>query len=550
MEKNPGITGVRRAVGRPFRSPAAPRVPVDPPARTDGAYGDRLQRGERVSGSGDRKQQDVVDTGTEADGGDEAEEETALGGCVADRLGEKADHPARDDEFHEDEQPSAPEDGRGGKRRREVDDHGGEGGPFSEAEEVDPDGRRDAVEGVAGDGEGADPAGDRHVGPSPPEERPRAGGDEGGPDEDTGRGGDPEGIASEANGDDGRDDGQEDGGADAADERGGSPRRRVGDEPRRPGEDGDGEIDRGRAGERADRGGERPEDIEDMDGGAEDHPRCRGEDEALGDGRAATREEGGDGDEAGEQGEEVGERRESEPLGEQRQAHGGKAGSRRESLTLRGRKTRGMDRAAFAACIDHTVLGPETTAADAQEVVVAAAEYGTNACVPPCYVGEVRAAAPDVTLATVVGFPHGQHAPGVKREEAVAAWEAGADELDVVVNVGRLRAGDGDAVVDELSELVAAVPLPVKVIVEAPLLTEAEKRRAGEAAVAADADYLKTGTGFAGPATVADVELLAEYLPVKASGGIDTTERARAMLDAGAERIGASAGVALVEGFE
>ncbi|MFD1632226.1 deoxyribose-phosphate aldolase [Haloplanus ruber] len=209
-----------------------------------------------------------------------------------------------------------------------------------------------------------------------------------------------------------------------------------------------------------------------------------------------------------------------------------------------------MDRAEFAARIDHTVLGPETTAADAQEVVVAAAEYGTNACVPPCYVDEVRAAAPDVTLATVVGFPHGQHAPGVKREEAVAAWEAGADELDVVVNVGRLRAGDDDAVVDELSELVAAVPLPVKVIVEAPLLTEAETHRAGEAAVAADADYLKTGTGFAGPATVTDVELLAAYLPVKASGGIDTTERARAMLDAGAERIGASAGVALVEGFE
>ncbi|QGX95957.1 deoxyribose-phosphate aldolase [Haloplanus rallus] len=208
-----------------------------------------------------------------------------------------------------------------------------------------------------------------------------------------------------------------------------------------------------------------------------------------------------------------------------------------------------MDRAEFAARIDHTVLGPATTPADARGVVAAAAEYGTNACVPPCYVSEVRGEA-DVTLATVVGFPHGQHAPAIKREEAVAAWEAGADELDVVVNVGRLKAGDDDAVTAELAELVAAVPVPVKVIVEAPLLTDAEKRRAGEAAVAADADYLKTGTGFSGPATVADVELLAEYLPVKASGGIDTTERARAMLDAGAKRIGASAGVALVEGFE
>jgi len=209
-----------------------------------------------------------------------------------------------------------------------------------------------------------------------------------------------------------------------------------------------------------------------------------------------------------------------------------------------------MDRADFAARIDHTVLGPETTPTDARRVVREAAEHGTNACIPPCYVAEVVDETPDVTVMTVVGFPHGQHDPEVKREEAVEAWEDGADELDVVVNVGRVKAGEMEAVVDELAELVAAVPVPVKVIVEAPLLTEAEKRRAGEAAVAADADYLKTGTGFSGPATVEDVALLAEYLPVKASGGIGTYEAARAMLDAGAERIGASAGVELVEGFD
>jgi len=209
-----------------------------------------------------------------------------------------------------------------------------------------------------------------------------------------------------------------------------------------------------------------------------------------------------------------------------------------------------MNRAAFAARIDHTVLGPETTPADARRVVREAAAHGTNACIPPCYVAEVVAEAPAVTVMTVVGFPHGQHDPEVKREEAVEAWEDGADELDVVLNVGRLKAGDDRAVVDELAELVAAVPVPVKVIVEAPLLTEDEKRRAGEAAVEADADYLKTGTGVSGPATVEDVALLAEYLPVKASGGIGTYEEANAMLDAGAERIGASAGVDLVDGFE
>jgi deoxyribose-phosphate aldolase len=209
-----------------------------------------------------------------------------------------------------------------------------------------------------------------------------------------------------------------------------------------------------------------------------------------------------------------------------------------------------MDRADFAARIDHTVLGPETTPADARRVVTAAAAYGTNACVPPCYVAEVVDEAPDVTVMTVVGFPHGQHDPEVKREEAVEAWEDGADELDVVLNVGRMKAGEMGAVIDELSELVAAVPVPVKVIVEASLLTETEKRRAAEAAVESDADYLKTGTGFAGPATVEDVALLAEYLPVKASGGIGTYEEAKAMLDAGAVRIGASAGVDIVEGFE
>jgi deoxyribose-phosphate aldolase len=208
-----------------------------------------------------------------------------------------------------------------------------------------------------------------------------------------------------------------------------------------------------------------------------------------------------------------------------------------------------MDLGTLAARIDHTVLGPETTPADVRRVVDEAAEYGTNACVPPCYVAEAAERAPDVTVATVVGFPHGQHAPPVKREEAVDAWEAGADELDVVTNVGRLRAGEDDAVVEELRDVVAAVPTPVKVIVEAPLLSTAELRRACEAAVDADADFVKTATGFAGGgATVADVELMAEYLPVKASGGVGDYETATAMVDAGAERIGASAGVDILRG--
>jgi deoxyribose-phosphate aldolase len=187
---------------------------------------------------------------------------------------------------------------------------------------------------------------------------------------------------------------------------------------------------------------------------------------------------------------------------------------------------------------------------DVERILDEAAEHGMNACVPPCYVAEAAEYAPDVTTATVVGFPHGQHAPEIKREEAAQAWKQGADEVDVVLNVGRLQAGEDEAVETELAEVVAAVPIPVKVIIETALLTDDEKHRACRLASEADADFVKTSTGFAdGGATVADVELMAEYLPVKASGGVGSYEEARAMLDAGASRIGASSGVAIVEGF-
>ncbi|WP_435075552.1 deoxyribose-phosphate aldolase [Halorubrum sp. HHNYT27] len=209
-----------------------------------------------------------------------------------------------------------------------------------------------------------------------------------------------------------------------------------------------------------------------------------------------------------------------------------------------------MNRDEFAASIDHTVLGPETTWSDVETVLAEAAEHGMNACIPPCYVAEAIDS-DDVpsTVATVVGFPHGQHAPKAKRDEAVRAWDHGADEVDLVINVGRLKAGEDDVVAAEISDVVAAVPIPVKVIIETALLTDDEKHRACAAAVDADADMVKTSTGFAdGGATVPDVELMSEYLPVKASGGVGSYEEATAMLEAGAERIGASSGVAIVEG--
>lgn len=203
--------------------------------------------------------------------------------------------------------------------------------------------------------------------------------------------------------------------------------------------------------------------------------------------------------------------------------------------------------------IDHTVLGPTTTPADVDAIVETAAELGTNACVPPCYVERARErlserdAARSPQLVTVLGFPHGQHATDAKSSEAEIAAAAGADELDLVANVGLLRAGEDERVRDDLAAVTDAVDVPVKAIVKAPLLEGDELERACELAADAGCSHVKTATGFEdGGATVEDVATMAEYLPVKASGGIGSWERAIAMFDAGADRIGASSGDAIV----
>jgi len=199
--------------------------------------------------------------------------------------------------------------------------------------------------------------------------------------------------------------------------------------------------------------------------------------------------------------------------------------------------------------IEHTVLGPTTTPDAVLACLDTALEYGMRACVPPWAVGQAAEYA-DVGLATVVDFPHGQGDTDAVVAAAQHAWESGADELDVVCNLGCLKAGEDDAVREHLSEVVAAVPVPVKIIVEAPLLTDEELHRVGALAVDADAAYLKTATGFAeGGATAEDVALLSQYLPVKASGGIESWADAETMFEAGADRIGASSGDAIVEAW-
>ena len=206
-----------------------------------------------------------------------------------------------------------------------------------------------------------------------------------------------------------------------------------------------------------------------------------------------------------------------------------------------------MNSPTIASKIDHTVLGPKTTPAAVDRVLTEARQHGMNVCIPPCYLGQATAF-PNI-VATVIGFPHGQERPATKRQAAVEAVDEGADEIDVVCNIGRLLAADDGAVGSELAGIVDAVDVPVKVIVEAPLLDNEQLHRACELAAEADAAMVKTATGFAdGGATIADVELMAGYLPVKASGGIGSYETATAMLDAGAVRIGASSGVDIVEG--
>jgi deoxyribose-phosphate aldolase len=210
-----------------------------------------------------------------------------------------------------------------------------------------------------------------------------------------------------------------------------------------------------------------------------------------------------------------------------------------------------MDESELAATIDHTILGGGTRWENVRRVMDEAADYGMNACIPPTYVADAAEYAPEVTLATVIGFPHGHHRTEVKRQEAELAYEDGADELDMVMNVGRLKSGDDELVQSDVEAVVEATPLPVKVIIETAHLKHTEKKRACEIAVEADADFVKTSTGFAdGGATLFDVRFMNTFdVKVKASGGIGTYSMAEQFIDIGADRIGASRGVKIMEQF-
>ena len=216
-----------------------------------------------------------------------------------------------------------------------------------------------------------------------------------------------------------------------------------------------------------------------------------------------------------------------------------------------------MNRAELARLIDHSVLKPEATEADirAGAAIVRAWNIGFY-CVQPCWVRAAAAAleGTDARIVTVAGFPHGCDRADVKANAAALAVAEGAAEVDMVQNFGALKSGHATVVAAEIEAVIrAAEGIPVKVILESAVLRDAEKELACRLARDAGAAFVKTSTGFhaAGGATLADVRLMraavGPHMGVKASGGIRTLADALAMIDAGANRIGASSSAAILE---
>ena len=218
-----------------------------------------------------------------------------------------------------------------------------------------------------------------------------------------------------------------------------------------------------------------------------------------------------------------------------------------------------MDKKTIASMIDHTLLKPEATPAQVEKLCAEAAEYHfASVCVNPVYIPLAARLLKDtgVKVCCVVGFPLGAIAPEQKAAEAASCATMGAEELDMVIHIGAAKAGDWALVQRDIEGVVkAAAGRTVKVIIETCLLTDEEKVKACEAAKAAGAHFVKTSTGFStGGATTHDIALMRKTvgpeMGVKASGGIRNYATAMAMIEAGANRIGASAGIEIVAAAE
>lgn len=217
-----------------------------------------------------------------------------------------------------------------------------------------------------------------------------------------------------------------------------------------------------------------------------------------------------------------------------------------------------MKKNEVAKLIDHTILKPETVRADVERICREALEYGfASVCVNPCWVPLVSKAlaGSDVKVCSVIAFPFGATATAAKVAESEIAVGEGATELDMVINIGALRSGDQALVRGDIAAVCSAAHSRgaiVKVIIESALLTDEQIIAVSQLSQEASADFVKTSTGFAsGGATAASVELMRRTvgpaMGVKASGGIRTLEDLTKMVAAGASRIGASAGIQIVD---
>jgi len=211
----------------------------------------------------------------------------------------------------------------------------------------------------------------------------------------------------------------------------------------------------------------------------------------------------------------------------------------------------------YASYIDHTLLKPEATEEQIKKLCEEAKEFDfASVCVNPTWVNIAAAELKDATskVCTVIGFPLGACTSATKAFETKDAIANGANEIDMVINIGALKGGQYDLVESDIKAVVeAANGTLVKVILETCLLSEEEKVKACELSVAAGADFVKTSTGFStGGATVEDVALMRKTvgseIGVKASGGVRSLEDLEAMVAAGANRIGASSGVKIMKG--
>ncbi|MFC2082728.1 deoxyribose-phosphate aldolase [Candidatus Bipolaricaulota bacterium] len=222
-----------------------------------------------------------------------------------------------------------------------------------------------------------------------------------------------------------------------------------------------------------------------------------------------------------------------------------------------------LSRNELAKKIDHTLLGPTASKEGVKKLCEEAVQYGVaSVCVNPCHAAVAKSFLGDseVLLCVVVGFPHGMSTKETKAFESQKAIAAGADELDMVINVAALKEGDLALVEDDIRAVCSAAgkapkPVAVKVILEMALLTEEEKVAGAILTKSAGAQFAKTSTGYGpGGATLEDVALLRKTvgndMGVKAAGGIRDAATAQAMIDAGASRIGASRTVEILDSIE